>query len=134
MTEVDLNAQIGFKLNTCPGDILADKPFLECANGGFTCDASLTYLSNIKGFVETLSEYWQRKWFLILPFIKLGVSGSVALNFEDAEDLKEHPMIGDKVGLKFSDVLGMMGIDKAAIESYETDLSGVDQSKLEGNE
>jgi len=70
---------------------------------------------------------------MVLPIAKLGVSGSVNLKFEDEDDLKEHPMIGDKVGMKASDVLAMVGIDKDSVSGYSTDLSGIDEAKLAEN-
>jgi len=94
----------------------------------------VTYLKNIKKLAAVLGHREAEKVTMIAPIFKLGVKANVALKFEDAEDIKEHPMIGDKFDMKFDDVFQMIGVDKTMFSGYETDLSGLDEEKINSNE
>lgn len=50
----------------------------------------------------------------------LGVSSDVTLDldYNDTEVLKEHPIVGQFMGLAFNDVLGIVGVDRETVEGY----------------
>jgi len=131
LAEVDNHIEVKFKLATSPGEIMkGEKAISECLLGGFSYNVDLTYLKNIKKMSMVLPEREQQNLLMGAPVFKLGVKANVSLTFEDAEDIKEHPMIGDKFDMKFDDVFGMIGADKATFADYEVDLSGLDEAKV----
>lgn len=122
--------QVDVELDTCPEAILeSDRPILEHALEGFEISAKATYNKHLaKAFQEHPAfpdDFADQFGFLF----KFGVDSSLDLKFDDADDLREHPMLEDKCDLKFNDIFQMIGQDRSTFEDYELDLSQFDEAK-----
>jgi hypothetical protein len=131
LAEVENYVEVNLKLATSPGEIMkSEKAISECLLGGFAYSVDLTYFKNIKKVGAVLPEKAAEICSMLAPAFKLGVKANINLTFEDAEDIKEHPMVGDKFDMKFDDLFGMIGQEKATFADYELDISELDESKV----
>ena len=106
-----------------------EKKLIDCALSGFTVDASATYPRDTKPFME-IDDFFRREFSEAHWIGKLGLVGNVNLQFDDVDELRSHPLIGEMVDFKFSDLLAMFGKDRAACEGLEMpDVSGVKVKK-----
>lgn len=61
---------------------------------------------------------------------KVGTAFDLDMSFDDADDLKEHPMLEQFVGMSFNDVFSMIGASRETFEDFDIDLSEFDESKM----
>ena len=115
--------EVSLKLATCPEEILSnEKSILDYLLEGFNANVKLDYMRNLKPALDAIKSNKKKKLDLLWPFLKLGLSANVNLEYHDPEDLKEHPMIGNKVGFKAEDIFSKMGLQKDTLLDHETDL------------
>ena len=64
------------------------------------------------------------------PAFTLGMDLNLNFNYNDIEDLKEHPMLSQFANMKYSDIYNMLGLGDDL--DYRTDLSGVEEDNQFG--
>ena len=79
---------------------MAGGPLIDHALGGFSVKGKATYLKNIKKVLAKHPKLEEPMMFGGFAF-KLGVKAKVDLTFDDAQDIKEHPMVGPMADMTF---------------------------------
>jgi hypothetical protein len=112
---------VDLELGTSLKEIMSDqKPILDCLLEGFEAKVSLTYLKKLK---QTLMKAPIEKMQKVLAMggfgLQLGVKADLELEFDDIEEIKEHPLAGGLAGMTFG----------AMLEQFSKE----DRKYLEGN-
>jgi hypothetical protein len=131
LAHLEQKMNIKFNLGSSFEEIMdSGKTLIGCANEGFEVVASLTLISNIKKVLLELmkSEEQHQGTILMLtmftPLFLLKLSGNIHLEFEDMDEIKDHPM-AQPMMISFEQLFeGMMGSSVEDIMAMTLDLEG----------
>ena len=120
---VDTSVSFRAALATSPEEILkSEGPMVDSALKGFEVEVTAQYkrkMAHVLKNFPPLAEPMQMGGFA------LGLSSNVSLDldFDDMDELKEHPMAGAFIGLAFNDGADMVGIPRQMIDDYKLELT-----------
>ena len=95
--------------------------FGTAALKGANISLKLKYLNCLKEVVQKMAPN-EAFPILVAAGTKVRFSGSLGLNFDNVEELRQHPMFGKIADMKLENI---MPVPLAELLSYETDLSGL---------
>jgi len=131
---VDTSVCCRAEVATSPEEILASEgPIVDSALKGYDVEVTATYMRKMAKVLQKfppLAEPMQMGGFA------LGVSSDVTLDLDytDMDELKEHPMGGQFMGLAFNDVFGMIGLERGMIEGYSLNLTDAHEAIIADKE
>lgn len=134
---IDLKAQIGASPNSI---MKSEKSLLANAMGGWAVSLDISNGNDLSEILETtadsfgkekLSRFARETAFLYA----IGLAADFNITFDDADELKEHPLFGDKVDLTFNDVktklIGGSGEGGDPLTSWKQDLSAFNEADFD---
>ena len=135
---VDFKAEIGATPNSI---IKSEKSLLANALGGWAASLKIQNGEKVSEILELLGEVAEKEKIVMTAkmtsFIhSIGFGGDFNITFDDADELKEHPLFGDKVDLTFNDVKSKLlneddDEDKDPLTSWKQDLSEFNEADFD---
>lgn len=99
-----------------------EEPLKDHLLKGFHVDAKVSYAKNATKYLKFTENMIpphvaERYDMMFGPFLGTGVEGTVGVEFDDEEDFEGNEFIDRYGGLKFSNVLEMLGMSKEELQT-----------------
>lgn len=122
MKDLDQTVEVDLQLGTSVEEIISDqKPVIDNLLQGFKAKLSMNYIKNLKKILKESDNAKVTELMNMFGFgFKIGVKSNLEFEFSEAEEIKEHPMVGQFADKTFGGFLEMIAQDRTYLEgSFE---------------
>lgn len=133
LKNVDTTVSSKIQLNTSLEEVLkSETPMSELALQGFDAEYKVSFPRRMAKILKEVPMLAQ-PMSMGAPALGLSSDVSLDLSYSDLDDLKEHPMLSQFIGMTFNDIFGMAGMERSMLEDFDIDLSGIKEPEEESS-